>query len=56
MPAATGASRAIRVGFFLRLAYGDETVVFTDSSGALPTKSVPVDRSGVFGHGLSKAL
>jgi hypothetical protein len=49
-------SRAIRIGAFLRLGYGDETVVLTDATGVLPSKRVEVDRSGVFGNGLSKAL
>jgi hypothetical protein len=49
-------SRAIRVGAFLRVGYGDETVVLTDSTGTLPRRRVDVNRSGVFGSGLSKAL
>ena len=49
-------SRAIRVGAFLRVGYGDETVVLTDSTGVLPPRRVDVNRSGVFGSGLSKAL
>jgi hypothetical protein len=49
-------SRAIRVGTFLRLGYGDETVVLTDPTGVLPARRADVDRSGVFGGGLSKTL
>ncbi len=47
---------AVRVRAFLRLGYGDETVVLTDSAGARPTQRLDVDRSGVFGSGLSRAL
>jgi len=49
-------SRSIRVGAFLRLGYGDETVDLTDATGRLPDRRLSVDRSGVFGKGLSKAL
>jgi hypothetical protein len=49
-------SRAIRIGTFLRMGYGDETVDLTDATGVLPAKRVDVDRSGVFGSGVSKAL
>lgn len=49
-------SRAIHVGAFLQLGYGDETVVLTDSTGALPPRRIDVSRSGVFGSGLSKGL
>jgi hypothetical protein len=38
------------------LGYGDETVDLTDATGRLPDRRLSVDRSGVFGKGLSKAL
>jgi hypothetical protein len=44
----------VRVRGFLRLAYGDETVVLTDSSGN--RQKLPVSREGVFGAGLSRRL
>lgn len=49
-------SRSIRIGTFLRLGYGDETVALTDATGVLPPRRVDVSRSGVFGEGLSKTL
>lgn len=47
---------AVRVRAFLRLGYGDETVLLTDATGVRPDERLDVHRSGVFGSGLSKAL
>lgn len=49
-------ARAVHVRAFLRLGYGDETVVLTDSAGEKPDRRLDVRRSGVFGAGLSRAL
>jgi hypothetical protein len=49
-------ARAVRVRAFLRLGYGNETVVLTDATGANPDRRLDVHRSGVFGSGLSRAL
>ena len=46
----------MRVGAFLRLGYGDETVVLSDPTGARPDQTIHVKSSGVFGSGISHAL
>ena len=46
----------VRVGAFLRLGYGDETVVLSDPTGVRPDQTIQVKSSGVFGSGISRAL
>ena len=41
---------------FLRSAYGDETLTLTDASGALPTRTLDIRHTGVFGAGLSRVF
>ncbi len=43
-----------RVKVFLRSSRGDETVTLTDPAGVLPRRRLDVQRSGVFGAGLSR--
>ena len=45
-----------RVKVLLRSSRGDETLTLTDSTGALPTRRLDIQRSGLFGAGLSKVL
>ena len=45
-----------RVKVLLRSSRGDETLTLTDSAGALPTRRLEIQRSGLFGAGLSKVL
>jgi hypothetical protein len=45
-----------RVKVLLRSSRGDETLTLTDPSGALPTRRLDIQRSGLFGAGLSKVL
>ena len=40
----------------VRNSRGSETLTLTDSAGVLPTRRLDIERSGVFGAGLSKAL
>lgn len=47
---------AVRVRAFLRLGYGDETVVLSDPTGVRPERRIDVKSSGVFGSGISRAL
>jgi hypothetical protein len=48
--------RGVRVRAFLRLGYGDETVVLSDPTGARPDQRIDVKSSGVFGSGISRGL
>ena len=41
---------------FLRLGYGDETVVLSDPTGSRPDQRIDVKSSGVFGSGISRGL
>ena len=45
-----------RVKVLLRSSSGEETVTLTDPAGVLPRQVLDVQRSGVFGAGLSRAL
>jgi hypothetical protein len=45
-----------RVKVLLRSSRGDETLTLTDATGALPTRRLDIQRSGLFGAGLSKVL
>ncbi len=45
-----------RVKVLLRSSRGDETVRLTDPAGVLPRRQLDVQRSGVFGAGLSRVL
>ncbi|HEY6146677.1 MAG TPA: hypothetical protein VIZ69_03230 [Thermoanaerobaculia bacterium] len=48
--------RGVRLRAFLRLGYGDETVVLSDPTGARSDQRIDVKSSGVFGSGLSRTL
>jgi hypothetical protein len=45
-----------RVKVLLRSSRGDETLTLTDPTGALPARRLDIQRSGVFGAGLSHLL
>ncbi len=45
-----------RLKVLLRSSSGDETVTLTDPAGVLPRQQLDVQRSGVFGAGLSRVL
>src|SRR6266545_1458584 len=49
-------AEGFRVKVQLRTSYGSETLTLTDSSGTLPKRRLDIDRSGLFGAGLSRAL
>ncbi len=49
-------SEGFRVKVMLRTSRGDETLSLTDPTGALPAQSLNIQRSGVFGAGLSHLL
>lgn len=46
----------LRLMAFLRSAYGDETLSLTDPLGVLPSRSLEIRHTGVFGAGLSRAF
>ena len=48
--------RGVRVRAFLRLGYGDETIVLSDPTGSRPDQRIDVKSSGVFGSGISRGL
>ncbi len=43
-----------RARVFLRAAYGEETLTLTDSAAAAATRRLTIERTGVFGRGLSR--
>ena len=45
-----------RVKVLLRSSRGNETLALTDPTGALPARRLEIERSGVFGAGLSHLL
>ena len=45
-----------RFKLFLRNSHGSETLSLTDPAGVLPAKQLDIQRSGVFGSGLSSVL
>ena len=45
-----------RVKVLLRSSSGDETLTLTDPAGVLPARRLDIQRSGVFGAGLSRVL
>jgi hypothetical protein len=47
---------AIRLVLTVRLGWGNETVLLTDSAGALPARTLDVKRRGIFGGSLSDPL
>ena len=49
-------SPGFRFKLLLRTSFGDETLSLTDPAGVLPAKRLDIQRSGVFGAGLSSAL
>jgi len=49
-------SPAIRVRLGLRMAWGDETLTLTDSTGTRPTRTLDIRRRGIFGGSLSDPL
>ncbi len=49
-------SPGFRVKVLLRSSRGDETLGLTDPTGVLPARSLDIQRSGVFGAGLSHLL
>ena len=49
-------AEGFKVKVQLRTSYGSETLTLTDSSGTLPPRHLDIDRSGLFGAGLSRVL
>jgi hypothetical protein len=49
-------SKAFRIVTTLRLGWGSETVLLTDSAGVLPPQTLDVKRRGIFGGGISNGL
>lgn len=49
-------TQGFRVKVLLRSSRGDETLTLTDPTGALPPQRLSIQRSGVFGAGLSHVL
>jgi len=49
-------AEGFKVKVQLRTSYGSETLTLTDSSGTLHPRRLDIDRSGLFGAGLSRAL
>ena len=49
-------ARVVRLRASLRLGYGKETVTLTDPDGGRASRRLEVDRRGVYGAGLSRAL
>jgi hypothetical protein len=47
---------AFRIVTTLRLGWGTETVLLTDSAGVLPSQTFDVKRRGIFGGGISNGL
>jgi len=49
-------AEGFRIRVNLRTSHGDETLSLTDPTGALPDRTLDIQRSGVFGAGLSHLL
>jgi hypothetical protein len=56
MTARYAISAAFRLVTTLRLGWGSETVLLTDSAGILPSQTLDIKRRGIFGGGISHGL